>query len=190
MIIIKLILDTLNLSQKEFAAQLGVSRQTVFMWLSGYKISQKYISMISEYYNIPVSFIENSQISGFKLTSSDQDYLKKCILKNKSIYSGNVIYKLLKVITTRNYYESADLDKLLNLNLDFNNIEIYDGNIKLNEDDYYLIIFEKKFKSLRQIDDELHELIVNIDKTAYIIVESETDNISIIKFGGRDETNN
>ena len=83
MIIIKLILDILNISQQEFANQIGVSRQTIFMWLSGYKISQKHLLVISERYSIPITFLEQSQVSGFQLSKNDLEYIRNCLLKNK-----------------------------------------------------------------------------------------------------------
>ena len=51
MIIIKLIQDVLKKTQSDIAQDLEVSRQTISMWLSGYKISKKHIMKLNKVYN-------------------------------------------------------------------------------------------------------------------------------------------
>lgn len=192
MIIIQLILDILNISQKEFANKIGVSRQTVFMWLSGYRISEKHLNAISEIFNIPLSFLEKSQVSGFQLTSNDRQYLNNCLLNIKQLYDKNIIYNLLKVISSKNYIKSGNFDDFINSNLNYNDIELFDITEfkKIDNNSNYLIIGEINKSNFFDISISIKNINVSKDNCAHIIMNSNEDRITIIKFGGSNETKN
>lgn len=192
MIIIQLILDILNISQKEFANKIGVSRQTVFMWLSGYRISEKHLNAISEIFNIPLSFLEKSQVSGFQLTSNDRQYLNNCLLNIKQLYDKNIIYNLLKVISSKNYIKSGNFDDFINSNLNYNDIELFDITEfkKIDNNSCYLIIAEINKSNFFDISISIKNINVSMDNCAHIIMNSNEDRITIIKFGGSNETKN
>lgn len=193
MVIIKMILEVLNISQLEFANQIGVSRQTIFMWLSGYKISAKHLQKISEYYSIPISFLEQSQISGFQLSASDQEYLKKCLINSKSIYNENIINKLLRVIASSNTFKSDNFNNFISNELDYSNIKLVNDN-EIDDGDscHYLVICERNQKDLKEILLDIDALLAKLkrSKVAYIIYDGKENKVSVIRFGGKHETDN
>ena len=107
MIIIKLIQDTLNKTQQDIADDLGVSRQTISMWYSGYKISNKNLINIERVYNIPSDILTKSQISGISLTKEDIDRIKLSLLNNISdSFNENIIFVIERSFYVRyNVYD-------------------------------------------------------------------------------------
>ncbi len=193
MMIIRLILETLNISQQDFADKIGVSRQTVYMWLSGYKISERHLQKISEVYLIPMSFLQKSQISGFQLSEKDYNYLREILINNIHTYNENVIKMLLNVINTKNCFLSTNYSDFINMNLDYTYVDIINNITEaLDETSNFLVICECYKKGLDDIVAAVDNVIalVGIMRVAYIIINSNRDKMTIIKFGGKNETAN
>ena len=193
MMIIRLILETLNISQQDFADKIGVSRQTVYMWLSGYKISERHLQKISEVYLIPMSFLQKSQISGFQLSEKDYNYIKEILINNIHTYNENVIKTLLNVINTKNCFLSTNYSDFINMSLDYTYVDIInDINDSLDENSNFLVICECYKKGFDEIITAVNNVIglVGIMRVAYIIINSNRDKMTIIKFGGKNETAN
>ena len=195
MIIIKLIQDTLNKTQQDIADDLGVSRQTISMWYSGYKISNKNLINIERVYNIPSDILTKSQINGISLTKEDIDRIKLSLLNNISdSFNENIILKLLYLLNQNILYKSEHFSVWLN---NINRIEkyhIYD-NLSINDilniikDDTVLLIIHKHNKSLIEIFD-YYRNVINNKKVCFIVVESFNDKNELIIFGGNYEDKN
>ena len=123
---------------------------------------------------------------------NDLEYIRNCLLKNKSLYEDNVINKLFKVIVSSNCYKSNNFADFINKDLNYGNVAL------LNEEDFiveegcfYLIIYDKKNMDIKDISLSIdkYKKEIDADRFSYIIVDSIQDGISIIKFGGKNEIN-
>lgn len=195
MIIIKLIQDTLNKTQQDIADDLGVSRQTISMWYSGYKISNKNLINIERVYNIPSDILTKSQISGISLTKEDIDRIKLSLLNNISdSFNENIILKLLYLLNQNILYKSEHFSVWLNKINRIEKYHIYD-NLSINDipnvikDDTVLLIIHKHNKSLIEIFD-YYRNVINNKKVCFIVVESFNDKNELIIFGGNYEDKN
>ena len=193
MIIIKLIQEHLGKTQQQIADDLSVSRQTISMWISGYKISKKNIDKISEVYKIPTYLIEKTQQTGISLTEDDFNKIKDYLLNGYSTSSLNfsVIHKLFTIIGNPNIIKSSNYNEFIN-------------NICTSESCYLksfkLQYAEKEIKNncivlVSKIDYDLIEILTMLNKVnkkfAYIIFEKNNSNlVDIVYFGGEDEINN
>lgn len=195
MIIIKLIQDTLNKTQQDIADDLGVSRQTISMWYSGYKISNKNLINIERVYNIPSDILTKSQINGISLTKEDIDRIKLSLLNNISdSFNENIILKLLYLLNQNILYKSEYFSVWLNKINRIKKYHIYD-NLSINDilniikDDTVLLIIHKHNKSLIEIFD-YYRNVINNKKVCFIVVESFNDKNELIIFGGNYEDKN
>lgn len=82
MVIIQLLLIVLNLSQQELANKLGVSRQTVSMWNSGYVISKKHLQNINKTFGISMHYLEKSIITSYHFSDDEIDEIKSEIINH------------------------------------------------------------------------------------------------------------
>lgn len=193
MVIIKLIQEHLGKTQQQIADDLLVSRQTISMWISGYKISKKNIDKISEVYKVPSYLIEKTQQTGIPLLEDDLNKIKDYLLDGYTTSSLNfsVIHKLFKIIGNPNIIKSSNYDEFIN------NICISEScNLK----SFMLKDAVKEIKNncivlVSKTDYDLIEILTTLNKVnkkfAYIIFEKNNSNlVDIVYFGGEDEINN
>ena len=185
MLIIKVIQETLRKTQLDIAEDLGVSRQTISMWLSGYKMSKKHIITISKVYHIPINYIEKSQVTGSSFSKEEIDFIKSCLLEQKMNYSGDLVFELLKLIGSNKSIASSNFNDLIE-DIDYSKIDVheYDKNSEFDNSHNYIIIAKIKDKSLLDALSTLDPIINNYKNVAYIISNGNQDNIKVISFGG------
>lgn len=196
MVIIKLIQDVLRKTQQDIANDLGVSRQTISMWYSGYKLSKKNIENISKTYNIPANYIERAQISGNSFSKDEINDIKKFLVNDDSNFKNNcdyVIQKLLNLLYNGHVYRKPNFDDWISKIKYFSRCSLM--TIR-NLDEIYKIINNKilviiytNTKDIYSIIKEYEDLYMK-ENVSMIICNAEKEKIEVIDFGGESETNN
>ena len=185
MIIIKLIQDVLKKTQSDIAQDLEVSRQTISMWLSGYKISKKHIMKLNKVYNIPIEYIQKSQEDGCTFSNSEIEYIKKCLIDRKMVIKGDLVYELLNIIASKNYYCSTNFSFLIS-KMDYSNIivENYKNGTQIDKSHIYLFLITLRKNELKDVINELSN-IFELENVMYIVKNGNEDSIKIIISGGQ-----
>ena len=191
MIIIKLIQEILKKTQQEIANELDVSRQTISMWLSGYKISKKHIERINQIYNVPIGFIEKSQENGATFSKTEIEYIKKCLLDRRVNYNGNLFFELLKVINSNKTIVSSNFNEMIR-KVDYSNIFIreYSEDVFIDHDSTILVIASIKDMDLINALKMIELISSKYNNSFYVISYGDIDSIKIVTFGGNNEVNN
>lgn len=188
MIIIKLIQETLKKTQQEIANDLGVSRQTVSMWYSGYKLSNRNIENISKRYNIPIQLIQKSQITGTSLSKDEINTIKNHLLDNISeYYNHDIIHLLFSLLSKNIIYKQENLSNWIKRIKEKTSytIENYKEGYVISNCLYnfdLMILVHKYQRSVYEILKEL-DCFQNDDNVTIIICEDAFDKIELIKVG-------
>lgn len=188
MILIKIIQDTLNKTQQDIANDLGVSRQTISMWHSGYKLSKKNIENISSIYNIPIELIQKTQISGLALSKEDVNLIKSYLLKNIDnvvVNNNNIVRYLFKLMTQELIFKSDNfnlfISKISDKNLINFKTNIYISDITINSGNLYLVVVHRKNKDLLTLVDEYKEYLIN-QNVCLLMYNDFIDSVDILAF--------
>ena len=120
MILIKIIQEVLNKTQQDIADDLGVSRQTISMWHSGYKLSKKNIDNINKIYNIPIDLVMKTQVSGVNLSKEDIERIKNTLVEGTfDLYNTNALYYILNLLNENIIFKSDNFSEWLKIIIDF-----------------------------------------------------------------------
>lgn len=98
-----------NISQKDLTSYLGLEKSTFSSWKSGKSSSyQKYISQISEFFNVPTSyFYDNDEL--FALSNDETNLLNdyRILSTEGKHYVLKVISNIVKMETSKEYEQST-----------------------------------------------------------------------------------
>lgn len=184
MLIIKIIQEVLNKTQQDIANDLGVSRQTISMWYSGYKISKKNLEVINEKYNIPMYLLEKAQVTGVNFNSNEVELIKNSLVQKVYNCGNNNIYKKIFDLVGVPALKSVNYNDFIK-KLKFDNILLKDiSMIDAKDQKKYLFVIKVFKRELNEILNIINSLGVDKTNYAYLIVNSDEDNIEVFVFGG------
>lgn len=188
MILIKIIQEVLNKTQQDIADDLGVSRQTISMWHSGYKLSKKNIDNINKIYNIPIDLIMKTQVSGVNLSKEDIERIKNTLVEGTfDLYNTNALYYILNLLNENIIFKSDNFSEWLKIIKDFYMCgHINDINeFTLNQNALLIVVYIKNKKLLEIIDD--YKAFLEKSNVSLIVCTGNVDRVKYFTFGGNNE---
>lgn len=187
MILIKIIQETLNKTQQDIANDLGVSRQTISMWHSGYKLSKKNIENISLVYHIPIQLIQKTQISGLALSKDDVESVKKYLINNLDTYISNIniVKYLFRLMSKEMIFKTDNFNILINKISEKNLINFQTNVSKIDiintSHNIYFIVIHKNNENLLKIINEYQKYLID-SNVCLLVCNDYIDAIDILTF--------